>query len=1519
MRRSYQKFVLFIILLFPLSLNAQALSGTKTIGSGGDYTTISDAITALHTNGISGSVTFNILSGTYDENLIINFSITGSTALDTVLFQSSTGNVSDVTLQFSGTASPHDLLTVENTANISFKNLTFQYTGSTTTLLSFGGTLNNINFINNIFNGDSPSNYNNLMNPSSSISSSSGDIVFDGNTFNNAYKGLYLKGNNTPGLKIINNTFSGQGTAVYLDKGSASVSFDSPIIESNVFSSISSYVLHLTYCSNNLKIISNKVTNFSGDKAIDIEYSNGTASGYGMIANNILESKSDGNANLIYLYSSSYQKIYFNSISIDVKTYYNRAALGINITGGSNINIENNLVADNMTGTGSECLYTNSISNIALSDYNAFYSKTPTLISWGVTNYTDLSSFQSDVTSQEQHSLEANPFYVSTSDLTPNSGWINNKGNNSLVTGDLVKDFNGNTRSSSNPDIGAIEYTPDYSPDNPLSGPVYTIGSSGADFTTLTDAILQMEKRGVSRGLRFQFLDGSYNEQISFDYIPGLNQSNPLVIESKSLDSSKVDIHYSGTSANNYVIQLANIKYVTFKDLRLTPDDYTHSVIVSIGTNANNDNFINDNFYQPNLSAYNPDVNSASGVYTENLLFDGCQFNGGNEGIDLDGTQSNPSKNIQISNCNFTNFTGTYGAVRLNYYESPYIYRNDISSSNYGISLITSSGSPKILKNKIIGVTASCLEITSSTFSASSPALIADNFFSYNTSTSYYNAVLVNGNNSYINFYYNSFNSTHANAKTFQINSGSNNINIMNNIFKGSGLVLQEPSGAVTSDYNDFYTTGTNLINYNGTNYTTLSAYQTASSHDAHSISADPGFTSISDLHASTAAVSTGGTPSVNSDVSDDIDDELRDNTTPSIGADEFTTTAASGTMAGTYKIGSTTGDDYSTISSAVNDLRLRGISGLVDLKIDNGTYSEQVNFPSSISGSSSSNKIIFESNSGNAADVIIEYTASSYSSNYVINLNRASYITFKNVTISALGTNYATCVLINSGASNLNFTGDIFNGVSTTQSSSNFALIYSSGSTCNSLTFQNNTFSNGSEGIDVQSGSATYATGMDIENNTFSNVYDQAVYVFDYGAPIVKSNTISNSNIGVDLGACDNNLDVEDNKISGISDRGIIIDFCTGTSSTKGLTANNFIQSTAKGIYLTSSSYQQIYYNTVSIKESPSGSNTNSECFVSSSSNSNNFLENNLFVNNENGLGAFFINNSSFSTIDYNDYYSAGTNLIYYNGSDYQNISSYKSASGTESHSVDKNVTFTSLTDLHLSGGSVGDGYLTGIPLSAVTIDIDGDTRSATYPYKGADEATASPLPVELNAFSASINNNQVVLNWTTSTEVNNYGFEVQRIINSKQLTMNNWKKIGFVTGSGNSNSIKKYSFKDENISSGKIKYRLKQINNDGTYNYSKAIELNAELPAKFELSQNYPNPFNPVTTIKFSLPQKSNVRLIVYNSLGQKVETLLNELLKAGYHQIKFSGNNISSGIYFYRLDAGKYHSIKKMILLK
>ncbi len=1522
--------LLISILFFPIYLQAQALSGSYTIGSGGAYTTISDAITALKNNGVSGPVTFNILPGTYDEQLVLNFSITGSTTADTVVFQSSTGNAADDTLQFStGSTSPRYVLTVENTANVSFKNLTFQYTSNTYTVLSIGGTLNNVKFIGNIFNGDNPSNYHDLMVTSPTISSSSGDIVFDGNTFNDAYVGVYLIANNTPGLQIINNTFSNQGTAIQLNKGSASVSFDAPIIESNVFDSISSYVLQLRYCSNNLKIIDNKSTNLTCTYGIDLENCTGTSSNYGLIANNILESDASlADTKLIYLSNSSYQKIYFNSTDIEFNTYNRPGSINIALVGGSNINIENNIAANRATG---KCFYTNSSTNVTLSDYNDYYANGSTLISWNGTGYGDLSSFQGAVSSQEQHSLEAKPFYASTADLTPNSGWINNKGDNLVVAGDLLKDFNGAARSTTNPDMGAIEYTPNYSPYTAMGGPVYTIGSSGADFTTLTDAILQMEERGVSRGLTFQFLDGSYNEQISFDYIPGLNQSNPLIIESQSLDSSKVDIHYSGTSANNYVLQLANVKYVTFKDLRLTPDDYTHSVIVSIGTNANDDNFINDNFYQPNLSAYNPDVNSTSGVYTENLIFDGCQFNGGNNGIYLQGNGSNQSKNIQISNCTFSKFPNN--AVYLKSYDSPYIYKNEISNSGYGLDLIFSgsSGTLKIIKNKITSCGTAGIDIQGGTFSSTSPALVANNFIA--SKTNYYEVYLSgsSGEPKNINFYYNSFNSlafyNNGADKTLYIDSGTN-IKLVNNIFKGDDEVLVEPSGAVTtSDYNDFYTTGTNIVKYNGTDYTSLSAYQTASSKDSNSISVDPGFTSFTDLHASTAAVSTGGTPSINTVVSDDIDGELRDNSTPSIGADEFTTTASSGAMAGTYSIGA--GKTYTSISAAINDLRLRGISGVVDFKIDNGTYSEQLNFPSSISGSSSSNNIIFESSSGSASDVAIDYTASSYSSNYVINLNRASYITFKNVTISAHGTNYATCVLINSGASNLNFIGDIFNGVSTTQSSSNFALIYSSGSTCNSLTFQNNTFSNGSEGIDIQSGSATYATAMDIENNTFNNVYDQAVYVFDYGSPIVKSNNISNSNIGIDLGSCDNSLNVEKNKISGISDRGIIIDFCTGTSSAKGLTANNFIQSTDKGIYLTSSSYQQIYYNSVSINESPSGSNTNSDCFTSSSSNTNNFLEDNLFINNENGLAAFFINNSSFSTTDYNDYYSGGSNLVYFNGSNYQNISSYKTASGTESHSTSKNVTFTSLTDLHLSGSSVGNSTISGTPLSAITTDIDGDTRSSTYPYMGADEITASPLPVELKSFNALVLNNKVKLKWKTATEVNNYGFQVERrslsaTVNAGGKAQNTgskvWTKIGFVKGAGNSNSSKGYFFIDKNLTPSSYSYRLKMIDNSGSFKYSKVVNITIKAPDKYLLYQNYPNPFNPTTTIKYSLPEALHVTLDIYNSLGQKVRTLVNNKQPAGYHTINFNAEDLASGIYFYVLRAGnKFTAFKKMILIK
>jgi len=147
----------------------------------------------------------------------------------------------------------------------------------------------------------------------------------------------------------------------------------------------------------------------------------------------------------------------------------------------------------------------------------------------------------------------------------------------------------------------------------------------------------------------------------------------------------------------------------------------------------------------------------------------------------------------------------------------------------------------------------------------------------------------------------------------------------------------------------------------------------------------------------------------------------------------------------------------------------------------------------------------------------------------------------------------------------------------------------------------------------------------------------------------------------------------------------------------------------------------------------------------------------------------------------------------------------------------------------------------------------------------------------------------------------------------------LQDWSKIGFVQGHGNSNSPKDYSFTDDEISSGKYFYRLKQIDTDGKFEYSKVVEIDLGSLPKFELSQNYPNPFNPSTTISFSLPQSGNVKLTVYNLLGEQVAELVNEFREAGVHTINFTASNFNSGLYIYKIEASDFVQARKMTLIK
>lgn len=188
--------------------------------------------------------------------------------------------------------------------------------------------------------------------------------------------------------------------------------------------------------------------------------------------------------------------------------------------------------------------------------------------------------------------------------------------------------------------------------------------------------------------------------------------------------------------------------------------------------------------------------------------------------------------------------------------------------------------------------------------------------------------------------------------------------------------------------------------------------------------------------------------------------------------------------------------------------------------------------------------------------------------------------------------------------------------------------------------------------------------------------------------------------------------------------------------------------------------------------------------------------------------------------------------------------------------------------------------------------------------------------IPVELVSFTASQSNDQIQLSWITATELNNQGFEIER------KTTESWEKIGFVDGNGTTTEMQYYSFTDNsglvnNVY--KIYYRLKQIDFDGTYEYSNEVTIELSQPDSYLLNQNYPNPFNPSTIISWQLPESKFVTLKIYDVLGNEVASLINEEKPAGNFEVEFDSNGLPSGIYLYTIQAGNFTDSRKMIILK
>jgi hypothetical protein len=278
-----------------------------------------------------------------------------------------------------------------------------------------------------------------------------------------------------------------------------------------------------------------------------------------------------------------------------------------------------------------------------------------------------------------------------------------------------------------------------------------------------------------------------------------------------------------------------------------------------------------------------------------------------------------------------------------------------------------------------------------------------------------------------------------------------------------------------------------------------------------------------------------------------------------------------------------------------------------------------------------------------------------------------------------------------------------------------------------------------------------------------------------------------------------------------------------------------------------------------------------------------------------------YFRGTSTFGTFQV---ITAGTNDVFIANYDPNGICSGVIPAGGTSNDIGYGVSID----------AIGHTYITGHYQSTATF---GSIQLSGLPMGGAfiTSVNNNLLPVEISIFSSTTSGRDINLNWETKTEKNSNIFEIERSFVDNM----NWVIVGNVKAAVLSNSPKYYSFADRNLQSGKYQYRLKMIDNDGTFQYSSIVEAEVAVPKNFELSQNFPNPFNPNTVISYSLPLASDVTLIVYNSLGQTVKVLENGYKNAGTYSVNFNATELPSGTYYYKIEAGQFSQIKKMILLK
>ncbi len=975
-----------------------------------------------------------------------------------------------------------------------------------------------------------------------------------------------------------------------------------------------------------------------------------------------------------------------------------------------------------------------------------------------------------------------------------------------------------------------------------LSG-VYTLGDSTSDFPTFADALNALNTGGVCGDVTFNIASGTYNTQIALQPVIGAGPNARITFQSASGDSNDVIIQSTPAAANtNYTLIFYGGSYYTVKNVTIKANgSYAHTVVYYNNASYNTvENCIVESVVSSSSNAV-PFYDFSSSISSFNTIKNN-KIKNGYYGIYLYGPSSYAQKSFVVEDNEISNFY-YYGIY--SYYQDSTIFKynkisNSVNSIAYprGAYLYRNRGPVEFIGNQINLVASSyayglyyyyCLG------TSSARGLVANNAISVEggTSTSY---GIYDGYSENVSFVHNSVNliNTYSVSKAMYQTGGTGQ-EIINNIFSGGlgySYYVNTIAAVSTSDYNDFYSTGSNFAYWSG-GRTSLSALITASGKDIHSLNEDPLFYANNNLHSGSVALNGSGF-AMSILVPLDMDKELRSTTNPDIGADEFvpppndagiisvdapvtpvilgtadvhvtlrnfgsdTLTSANiawsvnntnqvssswtgslvagatddslligsynfaagvnnlkvwsenpnaaidgnnmndtilvtligcvSPMHGVYTIGGTSAD-FASISDAVDQLNSCGVDSNVIFNINPGTYNEQIEI-GEIVGTSASATVTFQSSTLDSNDVMINYNANS-SANYVVYLHGADWIRFVNLSIEALNSSAGRTIVLDGGANNNIFSGNILKAPASTSSSS--SVIFSNGDNDNFNKFTHNDILNGYYGIYYRGYStALREDGSIFEYNRIEGYYYYGAYfyyhknvIFDHN--IVKSGPNTSSGYAVYAYYINTSLQISNNIIDARptnSHYGLYLYYCQFNASNPGRIYNNFIGivtnggGSSYGIYAYNNINQHITNNNILVK---SGYNYSRALYITSG-NSNKIL-NNCVVMDGPGYVYYVTNSNYVSQSDYNNFYSTsvGSNFAYWGGAA-SDLTSLQANSGKDANSVSVDPGYFSDYDLHVTTVNLNS---TALPISYITTDIDGELRDTLIPDIGADEFT--------------------------------------------------------------------------------------------------------------------------------------------------------------------------------------------------